>query len=209
LRDRADGAAALRLRYGAAALVAGDAPVHAGVDGTDLVVRLEGGACFLRRTPGDAICMRGTLHLELADGTRFQIPEGERLPAACTSDPRTAPAHECDVELGWYYLQVYAECVRTEIEWDPDEDGRLVAGPLAAAPGAFLFLRFVPAATGELEVSFGGGARAFPVRRDRPFSLRLLLSDLGPGPRLQLTVPPGTVQASRISSYRARHGTTK
>lgn len=184
LRLRDDGSPALRLGDGAAAAVAGDRPVHLAVDGTDLLLDLQSGACYLNRNPGEAACLRGSLFLDRAKGGRFHIPEAERLPAACASEPKTVALVESDLDLDWYRDLVYRDYRWRDLTWTEAGPGRHVA---ATRPGdEVLFLRLVPAENGTIEVARGGPPRAFRVREGKPLRLRLRLRDLGPGPDLEL-----------------------
>ena len=66
-----------------------------------------------------------------------------------------------------------------------------------------LYLRLVPPAAGALRISFGGEAREFTLRRDSELRLRLRLSDLGPGPVLQVT-PAAGLEEARVFGAKPR-----
>jgi len=173
LRHRADGRAAVRLVLGAAAVVAGEAPVHLAVDGTDLLLVLEAGACLLRRDVPDAVCLRGTLFLDAAGGGLFRVPEGHRLPAQCATAPRTAAVPDEEVDLDWYYGLVYAACEVEALRLLERADGSLGATLPAPAPGSHLYLRLVPTEGGAFVLRLGAFERRYRLRPDEPFRLRV------------------------------------
>ena len=187
------GGPAVRVLEGVAATVAGRVPLHVAVHETDLLARQESGALLLRQTPGELIVLRGATDLLLADGERFRIPPGERLPAACAREPFTTAATATEMDLDWYLALAYGGGLLADVTWE--ESGR--SEPLDAAPGTMLFLRLVPSANGRCEVSFGGAARSFELDAGSPLALRLKLEDLGNGPRLAVT-PAAAIRDARL-----------
>jgi hypothetical protein len=201
LRARHRGGIALRLLDGAACAVSGPQPLHLAVDETDLILRLRDGAALLCRRPAEAVALRGELLLLLEDGKRFRVPEAERLPAACAKRPATEPIRDEELNLDWYRDLVFQPgwCVE-DLKLDADDRCKPT---WCTGPGAMLYLRLVPPATGTLRVSFGGEAREFALRRDSELRLRLRLSDLGPGPVLQVT-PAAGLKEARVFGVKPR-----
>jgi hypothetical protein len=193
LRRHQAGGPAVRVLLGTAATVAGRVPLHLAVHETDLLLRQESGALLLRQQPAEAIALRGVTDLLLAEGERFRIPPGQRLPAACAKEPFTVPATVGELDLDWYLALVYGDATLQAVPWEAPG----VSGPLARKEGTLLFLRLGSMAGGRCTVSFGGPAREFTLRRGVPLSLRVPLTDLGPGPHLLVT-PPETLQESRL-----------
>jgi hypothetical protein len=193
LRRHEAGGPALRLLEGVAATAAGRAPLHLAIHETDLLARQETGALLLRQAPGELIVLRGATDLLLADGERFAIPPGERLPAACAREPFTTAATATEMDLDWYLALAYGGGLLADVPWQ--EPGR--SEPLDAAPGTMLFLRLVPSANGRCEVSFGGAERSFDLDAGTPLALRLRLEDLGKGPRLAVT-PASAIRDARL-----------
>ncbi len=203
LQRHNEGGPALRLLEGTAATVVGRVPLHLAVHETDLLLRQESGALILRQTPGEVIALRGAADLLLADGERFRVPVGERLPAACAREPFTSPAAAAEMDLDWYLALAYGGGLLADVAWEKPlrageaDDGRR-SEPLApGAPGTMLFLRLVPTANGRCEVSFGGTKRAFELDAGAPLAIRLRLADLGPGPRLVVT-PAAAIREARL-----------
>lgn len=193
LRRHEAGGPALRLLEGVAATVAGRAPLHLAVHETDLLVRQESGAVVLRQTPGEVIALRGAADLLLADGKRFRIPAGERLPAACAREPFTSPATTAEMDLDWYLALAYGGGSLADVTWE--KPGHSEA--LRADSGTMLFLRLLPSRNGRCEVSFGGAARTFELDAGAPLALRLRLQDLGKGPQLAVT-PAAAIREARL-----------
>ncbi|MHC4954729.1 MAG: FecR family protein [Planctomycetota bacterium] len=200
LRPRADGRVALRLLTGEAATVAGDAPLHLSVDGTDLLLTQSNGATLLRQQPSDAICLRGQLELHLENGAFWSVPTGHRLPAACARAPESEPAVVHLLDLDWYFAMLYHRARSVNVRWE--KDGR--SAPITAGDGAMLFLRLDPMLSGEFAVRFGDGkGRTFNLVRGRPFELRVPLASLGEGPRVHVT-PGFNVLEARIFEVEPR-----
>ncbi|MGQ0614552.1 MAG: anti-sigma factor family protein [Planctomycetaceae bacterium] len=200
LRHREDGRAAVRLLGGSAAIVAGRTPVHLAVEGTDLLLTLESGACLLRHGVPDAICLRGRLFLDTPAGQRFPVPEGHRIPAQCSSAPRSAAFADDEVELDWYHALVYRQCSVQCLEFTLRDEATLVTPALAPAPHSFLYLHVVPTASGTLTLRHGGVVRSFRLRKDEPFRLRLPATGAGP---LELDLPgsPSGLKEARLVSF--------
>ena len=193
LRRHQAGGPALRLLDGVAATAAARAPLYVAVHETDLLVRQERGALLMRQTPGEVIALRGTADLLLADGKRFRIQPGERLPAACAREPFTTPATAAQIDLDWYFALEYGGGSLADVAWERPGTSE----PTDAAPGTMLFLRLLPSANGRCEVSFGGAARSFELDAGAPLALRLKLEDLGPGPRVVVT-PAAAIREARL-----------
>ncbi|MHC4960293.1 MAG: FecR family protein [Planctomycetota bacterium] len=192
VRARPDGATALRLKGGVACTVAGDRPVHLAVDGTDLLLRQNAGAAFLRFSPPEAVNLRGALVLRHDRGL-FDVPEGERLPAACANDPRTVPVTDEELALDWYRDLVYRTWRVERVEWDRPG----VSLALRIEAETLLYLRLVPLQDGELEVGRGDVTKRFELHRGATLELRLRLADLGTGERLIVT-PPTAIREARL-----------
>jgi hypothetical protein len=201
IRAHQQGGTALRLLDGVACTVAGPRPLHLAVHETDLILRLQSGAALLRKRPAEAVALRGKLLLLLENGQRFEVPEAERLPAACAKAPATKPIRDAELDLDWYRDLVFRPGWHVE-ELTLDEDGRCTPTP-CTDPGAVLYLRLVPPAAGALRISFGGEAREFVLRRDSELRLRLRLRDLGPGPVLRVT-PFAGLEEARVFAAKAR-----
>lgn len=193
LRRHEAGGPALRLLDGVAATVAGRVPIHVAVHETDLLVRQESGALLMRQTPGEVIALRGAADLLLADGERFRIQPGERLPAACAREPVTSLATAAQIDLDWYFALAYGGGSLADVAWEKPG----ASEPIDAASGTMLFLRLLPSANGRCEVSFGAASSSFELDAGAPLALRLRLEDLGPGPRLAVT-PPTAIREARL-----------
>lgn len=195
IRRRTDGETALRLKQGVACTVVGTRPIHLAVDGTDLLLRQDKGASFVRFSPPEAVCLRGKLTLRTSDEATFDVPEGERLPAACTNDPRTVPVADEELGLDWYRDLVYSYHRVERVEWE--KPGRSRA--LWVSPETMLYVRLVPRRGGEVELRFGDAAKArrYEARTGVNLELRLRLADLGPGPRLEIE-PADAVREARL-----------
>jgi hypothetical protein len=197
IRRRDDGRAAVRVVEGDVCTVAEGSPVHVAVEATDLLLTQESGAALVRRTQPEAICLRGTLLLNRERGESFRVPAGERLPAACADEPRTVPTSEEELNLAWYRDLAYREWTWRELSWT----GEALRCDVEALPETRLYLRVLPAEACDLTVRFGGEAREFKLYGRQQFELRLRLSDLGPGPRLEVT-PGDAIREAR--TFRAR-----
>jgi hypothetical protein len=195
VRTRPDGATALRLKGGVACTVAGGRAVHLAVDGTDLLLRQNAGAAFLRFSPPEAVNLRGSLTLRHERGVEFDVPEGERLPAACANDPRTVPVTDDELALDWYRDLVYREWRVERVEWERPG----VSRPLQAGADTLLYLRLVPLRNGELEL----GARRFGLRRGGTLELRLPLADVLADGRL-VVQPADAIREARLFEARSR-----
>lgn len=200
MRMRDDGRAALRLLAGSAATVVEGEPLHLGIEDSDLLMVQESGAAFVRRTGGrDAICLRGDLWLQLADGGRFRIPPGERLPSACAKAPETARITTDDIDLDWYRSLVYEDSRIEPVTWA--EPGRSIA--LETSDDDLLYLRALAHAGTTLRIAFGGSEREYRLDRGCPFELRIPIRELGPGP--VLTVEPAeAIREARLFSAKLR-----
>ncbi|MHC4974716.1 MAG: anti-sigma factor [Planctomycetota bacterium] len=197
VRAHQQGGIALRLLDGVACTVAGPRPLHLAVHETDLILRLRRGAALLRRRPADAVALRGDLFLLLENGERFQVPEAERLPAACAKEPATETVTDEDLDLDWYRDLVFRPGWQVE-ELELDEAGR--ATPTCTGADAMLYLRIVPPAAATLRISFGGEPREFALRPDSELRLRLRLRDLGAGPELAVTPTAGLKEARILAA---------
>jgi len=198
LRPRPDGRVALRLLSGAAATVAHDTPIHVSVDGTDLLLTQISGATLLRHQPGEATCLRGHVVLHVEDGSRWRIPESERLPAACARAPESAHASVESLELDWYFTLQYREATLRDIVWEREG----VSAPLERTPGALLYLRVEPTKSGTFEVRMGAGpGRTFELTRGRRFELRVPLKTLGSADQLHVT-PGFRIAQARLLTVR-------
>jgi len=196
LRRHQEGSPALRLMDGTAAVVAGSRTLHLAVDGTDLLLEQQRGACLLRQTPGEVLALRGTVVLRTAAGGRFEVAEGERLPAACATEPRTTPLTVADVALEGYRDLCYEAFRLQDVKWTAP--GR---AQIAPTPSLYLYLRILPRKTGTLRIAYGDSPREIPLREARELHLRLRLADLGPGPELTLD-PPLTPTTARLLEAR-------
>ena len=197
LRLREDGETAVRLRGGMACTVAGTRPIHLAVDGTDLLLRQERGAAALRFSPPEVVNLRGTIRLRRDERRIFEIPVGERLPAACTNSPRSVAVTDDKLGLDWYRDLVYARHRVEPVEWlEPQHRSRAIR----FGPKTLLYLRVVPNRTGILRLRFGAGPRDYRVRSGAPLELRLRLGDLGPGPYLELE-HDATIREARIVEF--------
>ncbi len=188
LRSRPDGETALRLMQGMACTVVGTRTIHLAVDTSDLLLRQESGATLMRRGPDEIVCLRGDVQLRYDTTRLFPVPPGERLPAACANDPQTKPVKDTELGLDWYRELVYSHHRVEVIEFSK---------PLQTGPSTMLFLRFVPRASGEVSIRYGGAARTFTVRKAVELTLRLRFADLGPGPMLEVT-PSNAVAEARL-----------
>ena len=194
LRPRPDRHVALRLLAGDAATVVGGKPIHISVDGTDLLLTQTSGASLVRQKPGGAVCIRGHLELHAEDGSRWRVPEGERLPAACARAPESARASVEDLQLDWYLTLRYRDCALKDIVWER----KGVSAPIETRAGTLVYLRVEPAQSGTFDVRLGDGpGRAFELTRGRPFELRVPAKTLGSGTRLHVT-PGVNVQQARL-----------
>jgi len=193
LRKHDAGGPAVRLVEGVAATVAGGEPVHLAVQETELLLRQESGALLLRQMPGEAIVLRGVTDLLLAGDQRFRIPAGERLPAACVSEPFSAPATATEMDLEWYLALQHGGGSLADVLWER----KGLSEPLKEEPGTWIYLELLQAANGRCEVSFGGKSREFELDAGKLLKVRLKLDDLGPGPRLEVT-PPTALRTARL-----------
>jgi len=191
IRRHQSGGAAVRLMDGAVSTVAGDAMLSLAVHGTDLLLEQRNGAALLRKNPDEAVALRGRLFQRLGDGRRFEVPESERLPAACAREPRTTSAPADALVPDGYRDLVHDGFRVADVEWA--REGR--STPLAHDGDTLVYLKVVPTSSGTLAVAFGGEPRTFAVREGRPLRIRLRLSDLGPGPVLTVTGPGGLREA--------------
>ena len=197
LRRRDDGETALRLKGGMACTVAGARPIHLAVDGTDLLLRQEQGAASLRFSPPEVVNLRGTVRLRRDEQRLFDVPVGERLPAACTNDPRTVPVTDDQLGLDWYRDIIYARHRVECIEWlRPQRRSTAIR----FGPRTLLYLRVVPNSNSTLRLRFGAKPRDYQLRAGAPLELRLRLEDLGPGPHLELE-HDATIHAARIVEF--------
>ena len=193
IRARADGRAALRLTSGAVCTVADGTPIHLAVHDTDLLLTQRSGAAILRSAPADAVCLRGDLGLDQIGGVTFPVPPGRRIPAACAKEPRTVGVTEDELDLGWYRSLVYVACRVEEIVWA--EPG--VSEPLDAGADTLVYLRIEPDRSGPFTLTYGGAPRRFNLLKGAPLELRLRLSDLGGGPRLEAD-PAAAITEARL-----------
>jgi len=194
LRPRADGRVALRLEAGAAATVVGSEPIHAALDGTDLLLTQHDGAALYRHPESDALCLRGRIELHLESGERWKIPPGHLLPAACAHQPESTPFRVERLELDWYE-QLY-DCRMERATVKLDAEGR--SAPLAAAPNTMIYLALSSRAAGDVRVRFGDGeGRVFHPAPGTTLEVRVPLSSLGEGPVLSVT-PPESVKVVRL-----------
>jgi len=196
LRSRRDGRVALRLLAGDVATVANGKPIHVSVEGTDLLLTQTDGAALLRHQPGDAICLRGTLELHVEDGSRWRVPEGERLPASCARTPESTFTTVADLQLDWYFTLQYGECCVRDIVWEREGE----SAPITHGPGSLVYLCAQPTRSGTFEVRLGDGpGRAFELVRGKRFELRVAIASLGTGTRLHVT-PGFNVKQARLFS---------
>jgi len=190
LRRRNDGQTALRLINGTVCTVAGSKSIHVAVHGTDLLLENIEGAAMLRSAPPEAVCLRGRLVLSVDDGRRFDVPPGHRLPAACSNDPQTIAASSLELDLDWYRSLVFRPGFRAEdVEWERPG----VSRPMVA-DATLLYLRLARPNGEPATVRFGGETRTF---RARAVELRIPLSNLGPGPVLEVT-PANAIAEARL-----------
>jgi len=208
LRERDDGAPALRLMTGVAATVPNAKPVHLAVDRTDLLVTQSSGAMIARQSPGEVVNLRGGVVLE-TNGAQFPVPVLHRLPASCAAAPETVPVCDLDLELDWYRELTYSRYESRDIKWQSSGDGHAHAELSKSNAGALLYLRLEPTENGDLIVRFGETGESytemvFPVRKGMMFRYRAPVPD--GATRVDLSFPgaPRMIREARVVSATPR-----
>jgi hypothetical protein len=195
IRRRKDARVALRLLNGSAATVVGRKPIHLAVDGTDLLLTQHEGAAYLRTAESDVTCFRGRLQLHLANGERWTLPAGERLPAACARTPESEPIRIEDYQLDWYDQMLGQRRRRETVEFD--DEGR--SKELALGKQTQLYLAVNAPEDTTLSVQFADGkTRTFELNAGRTLELRLALGGSAATRGVLKVTPRSAVRAARL-----------